>query len=46
MGPKLSETPGSPGKTAAEDGDSEAILLGLGYETARIDRLREAGTVG
>ena len=46
VGPKLSETPGSPGKTAADDGDSEAILLGLGYETARIDRLREAGTVG
>ncbi len=45
VGPKLSETPGSPGETAAEESDSETILLGLGYETARIDRLRETGTV-
>ena len=47
VGPKLSETPGTPGTAGPEPGQqTDAILSELGYETPRIAALRAAGTVG
>ena len=47
VGPKLSDTPGKPRFTSPIIGQhTDEILAGLGFDTARIAALREAGTVG
>jgi alpha-methylacyl-CoA racemase len=47
VGPKLSETPGSPGAEGPSPGQhTDAILRDLGYDAAGIAALREGGAVG
>lgn len=47
VGPKLSGTPGQVRSTAPLLGqDTDAVLAGLGYDTAKIAALRDQGAVG
>lgn len=47
VGPKLSDTPGKPRYSAPLIGQhTDEILAGLGYDSAKIATLREAGAVG
>ena len=47
VGPKLSDTPGKPRYSAPLIGQhTDEILEGLGYDSAKIAALREAGAVG
>ena len=46
IGPKFSETPGSVRSTAPQPGKhTDEVLAGLGYDSSRIDSLRESGVV-
>ncbi len=46
VGPKLSETPGSPKTVGPSPGDqTDEVLAGLGYGAGRIEELRAAGIV-
>ncbi len=47
VGPKLSDTPGAPGRQGPPPGrDTDAILRELGYDAGRIAALRAQGVVG
>jgi len=47
VGPKLSDTPGKPKHSSPLIGQhTDEILKGLGYDDAKVAKLKEAGTVG